>query len=109
MLYVILAAVWAVMALGLFLWPWLMPGAQLPTILGTGIPWAWVAVILALFNLARWAATRAERQRRALLEQQARRRRPEREPTPWQREPDPTFDFSEGPPPRRPEPPAGPG
>jgi hypothetical protein len=102
-----LAAMWLTAAALLFLWPAVVPGARAPTILDTGIPLAWGAVVLAAFNVLRWWTTRASARQRQVQEREARRRGGGRDRGRPEREPDPTFDFSEGPPPRKPEPPAG--
>jgi hypothetical protein len=98
-----LAVLWLVVASGLFLWPWLVPNARMPTIGDTGIPVGWLALLLALYNVARWATTRNDRRQRALAEE--RRRAGARAHARWPGETDPTFDFTEGQPPRKPEPP----
>jgi hypothetical protein len=100
----ILAVMWLLAALVLYLWPWLFPGASEPTIFDSGIPLSWLAMVMALYSLTRWWATRALLRQRQALREEERRRLRERPRARWQREPDPTFDFSEGPPPRKPPP-----
>ena len=105
MINLFLAVLWLLLALVAFLWPWLRPGAETPTIYQTGIPWFWAFLALTDYNLVRWGLVRAGQQRRRELQQEAERRWQQRERRRPEQAPDPTFDFSEGPPPRRPEPP----
>jgi len=100
-----LAVIWLMVALVLFLWPWLIPGAREPTVFDSGIPLSWLALVMALYSLSRWWTTCALLRQQQAVRQDERRR--VRARAHWQREPDPTFDFTEGPPPRKPAPPDG--
>ncbi len=86
---IILAGFWLVVALGLFLYPWLHPQGARLNIGNTGIPFAWVAVFFACYNMLRWWLTRVRRRDQEVMDQvSGRRRRPSKE-----RNPD--FDFSD--------------
>jgi hypothetical protein len=80
----------------LLIWPWLNPAAPNLTIGNTGISAAWLAILMGLFNLARWLNSRAARTlREGELDQLAQRRRRrdfERRARGYE-EPDPNFDF----------------
>jgi hypothetical protein len=81
------ALFWLVIAAGLFLWPIANPATQLPQL------YAWFALLLGGFNVARWfllrRTAREQRQRQEELRQLRREKaRSRRLP-----EPDPTFDF----------------
>jgi hypothetical protein len=114
-LNLILAAFWFALALVFFLVVERDPNRQglLP------VPVSWIALFLALYNLARWGSRRyVQRSGRALDEHWQRARRPSRRPDP-DAAPDPAFDFSapepppaDAPPPQghaRPGPEQGPG
>src|SRR5262245_40455026 len=108
MLNLFLALFWLILGLALLAWDWASPTGPRLTIPGTGISSGWFALVLALYNLARWEAARAAaREREATLRAIERRRAPERE---WLTPPpDPNFNFSERPPPPPGERPDAPG
>jgi hypothetical protein len=66
-----------------------------------GMPSGWIAIILGLYNLARWWGVRAARQERFLMHQMEEERRQRRRsaPRPDYDNPDPTFNFTDEPPP----------
>jgi hypothetical protein len=104
-----LAMMWLAAAAILFLWPWLVPHSEPPTILDTGLSLGWAALFMCLFNLARWQTLRAAQRQKQALQEEARQRWEEKQRSRFQQPRDPNFDFSEGPPPREPgAPPEGP-
>jgi hypothetical protein len=77
--------------------PWLNP--QMRPWSRFGINAGWLALLLALYNLWRWWLIRVgQTRRREWAEAQRRRHHEDYERRPVQ-EPDPTFDFSDRPPP----------
>jgi hypothetical protein len=103
------AMFWFVVALVLLLWPQLSPNTIPPFIAERANVGAVVAGVLGLYNLIRWYALRsAARQQRSPLLEERRRRAEERTRAQPDREPDPTFDFTEQSPPPPPEPPQDP-
>jgi hypothetical protein len=90
---------WLVLGGALLLWPLVDANARVPALRGTSIPVGWLALALALYNLARWWAIRSQRAQPRARDQAG--RRPTRvrngagsqSPPP----PDPTFDFSDPP------------
>jgi hypothetical protein len=97
----ILAIFWLLIAGALFVWKWRGPDNPALNLRGTGISLGWLALVLALYNVARWWSRRsAVTQDRTLW--QARRDRhnspANRDPGPTP--PDPQFDFTEQTPPR---------
>jgi hypothetical protein len=99
----ILAAIWLVFAVGLFVMSALRPEAPFARIGQTGIPTGLVALCLCLYNLVRWWTSRQAAERRRALSQPLGQRRYDRGRDPdHDRQPDPNFDFSERPIPPRP-------
>jgi hypothetical protein len=105
-LNLIFAVAWLIVAALIFV---LRP-EQLSLRIG-GIPFSagWVALVLALYNMARWWSTRSARRQRAAereaLAQRFRRHRNEERQEPV--EPDPNFNFGEPPPSQGGAPPPG--
>jgi hypothetical protein len=98
MLHLCLAVAWLILAVILLGMPLLRPGVPAPTIWDTGISLGWPALVLGLYNLARWWNRRsyqatlrqtesADRQRRAYPDSRT------------EQTPDPNFDFSDSAPP----------
>jgi hypothetical protein len=92
----ILGLIWLLGAL-VFLCIWLSPTGRMPTIWNTGISWGWMFLVMALYNLSKWWLLWSAQRRQQALQQKARRRWQEQRD--WKQPTDPTFDFSEGPPP----------
>ena len=88
-LNLILALFWAILCVGLFAYPLINPGGGRFTIGNTGIPFAWVAALFCLYNLARWWMLRARRRDREIMEQPLSRERSHPEVR------NPEFDFSD--------------
>jgi hypothetical protein len=96
MVNLILAPVWLLIAVVLFLWPTLNPEARAPSPL-----LAWLAALLSGYSLLRWwLSVRLARRRSAVSPARPRPRANVRTRARTLPEPDPTFDFREGPPPR---------
>jgi hypothetical protein len=94
-----LAILWLVLGVGLFVWPAVTggPGWRFP--LGdTSFSVGWVALALALYNLAGWFVVRAYRAE-VRARQQAEARRQRFRPSQPIGDPDPTFNFTDDPPP----------
>jgi hypothetical protein len=103
MLNLTLALIWAVMGVGLIVYQATTgdPRWQLE-MGGVSVSYGWFALLLCLYNLARWWSGRnAEAERLAvLLAQAAHRRRHRRPAEPGGGEPDPNFNFTDEPPPQ---------
>jgi hypothetical protein len=93
---------WLVMGVLLLAAPWIDPEDRLAlTRRGMTAPIGAIAVFMAFYNFARWWSSRSlAADRRAVQEALARRRLADRNENSHkpQREPDPSFDFSERPP-----------
>jgi hypothetical protein len=104
----ILGAIWLLGAAGVWIWQAQGGGERLYIdLLGQTMSVAWLMLFLAGFNLVRWyavRAVRAERRAQRVAEEERRRRTERREPSEGGREPDPTFAFTDEPPPFRPPP-----
>jgi hypothetical protein len=104
----ILAIVWLVGAAVLFAYerqtgnPWLR-------IRGTDLSLGWLLLVLGLYNLARWVSIRSgQAARRAMQQAQDQRQQPARFRQRREQPPDPTFDFTNEPPPTGDRPPSNP-
>jgi len=99
MLNLVMALIWFLLAAGLFAWQWLHPEEGTWTIRGTGISFGWLALILALYNLARWWSRRSSKanDRAVQAAWSQRRRQAAREEPGVESTPDPRFDFTEQP------------
>ncbi len=97
-LNLILTVVWLVVGVGILAWQ-AATGTQAMMIPFGGVSFSggWVALVLALYNLARWYSRRSYRaaQRQAAEEAEARRRERRAEAP---HEPNPNLDFSDRPP-----------
>jgi hypothetical protein len=97
MMNLALAVLWAVAAVFLFFYHDRGQAGRLP------LPLSALALLMALFNVARWWSVRVLRNQRRGLEAPTYRHRPLRRPSD-DRDPDPTFRFTdqpaEPPPPR---------
>jgi hypothetical protein len=108
-MHLIFALIWAIMALVLLIWPVVFPDSRPWKIYKTDFNLGWLALAFSLYTLlrglARWWTARSLQQQRQTSQEDERRRRAERLRRRPQQAPDPTFDFTEGPPPpRRPGP-----
>jgi hypothetical protein len=94
-LNLILSCFWLLLGLALLAWPKLNPQPDGPdwTILNTGIPAGWIAIVLGVYNLVRWWSIRSRAALRRADEEGFLRRQPRPSHRPPQ-EPDPTFDFT---------------
>jgi hypothetical protein len=54
MAHLIMAGLWLILGGVLIAWQMQHPGAKALTILGTGISFGWLALVLALYDLVRW-------------------------------------------------------
>jgi hypothetical protein len=95
-LNLLLAIFWLAVGCGLLLLPHLVPEAGDWTVLGTGLSSGWLAILLALYNIARWWAVRASALQCSALEDTPRRRRRDADQRGVQ-EPDPNFSFTDWP------------
>lgn len=93
-----LAVFWLMMGAGLVLWHWLYPEVRQARLPNSDVSLGWLAILMGLYNLARWYGIRAYLHRQGILEEQRRHReeleRSDRRPDV---EPDPNFDFSSPP------------
>jgi hypothetical protein len=98
----IMAAFWFLLAAALLGWQWLHPEDGQWTIRGTNISFGWLAVILALYNIARWWSRRSANVNEGAWKTawSERRHHSVREEPRRETRPDPNFDF--GGEPRRP-------
>jgi hypothetical protein len=95
-----LAVFWLVLGVGLVAWHWLDPETQTLRIRGTDWSPGWLGIVLAVYNLVRWRSIRLAYQQQAMHEEQWRRlQERERQKRREQIEPDPTFNFTDEPPP----------
>jgi hypothetical protein len=92
-LYPFYVIFWSCVAAFLFLWPALDPNA--PRLTGwIGISPAWIALLLALFNVVRWWSWRSYRRHHEQAREAGARLRQRVQPAPpGERPRDPTFDF----------------
>ncbi len=99
-LNLLFALFWLVVAVPSLIGAYLYPNQPLLRLGGDGMPIGWLALGFVAYNLVRWYALRSAEERR---------HRPN-EPPPWRRHqreraprsegpPDPTFDFTDKPPP----------
>jgi hypothetical protein len=93
MLHLFMAALWLIAGAALLAWQAAHPEARGMTIWGSNVSLGWVALVLALYNLARWWSMRSATNR-PVVEQEplALRRRHETHEPP--QAPDPTFNFT---------------
>jgi hypothetical protein len=96
-LNLVLCIVWLALGAGLLLYGWLNPKAPRWDLFGTGISAGWLALVLALYNLARWWGIRSAvaQRRRAQEAEKQRRQAMARPKLPPPAEPDPNFRFTE--------------
>ena len=92
-----MAAFWLIVAAGLFVWKWRGPDNAAWNLRGTDFSLGWVALLLALYNVARWWSRRsAVRRSRSLREAYlGRHRSPEGGDPGSPVTPDPQFDFTD--------------
>jgi hypothetical protein len=98
-----LALVWLLGAVVLFAYEW-FTGDRRVYIRGTGVSFAWLLLLLGLYNLVRWCGWRTYRADQQSLRRSAESRRRQRQFAEGERrepgrEPDPTFNFTDDPPP----------
>jgi hypothetical protein len=99
MLHLFLALCWLAVGVALLTWRWFGRGELDLNIFGSGISLGWFALVLAVYNLARWWSSRsyAIRRQQAIEEAWRRQHRStihERPPA----TPDPNFIFTDEPP-----------
>jgi hypothetical protein len=92
--YLPLALIWLIVGAALVVWHRLDPDAPGRNFLGTDVSAGWLAVVLGMYNLVRWWATRSVGRRQQALDEDLERRRRRDDP---ERPRDPTFDFSDPP------------
>jgi hypothetical protein len=54
MVNLFLAVLWLVLSSVFFAWEWTQPNSHAPRIWGSNVSVGWIAVVLAVYNLARW-------------------------------------------------------
>jgi hypothetical protein len=93
----IMAILWLLGALALFVWQWRDPNAR-GWIIGANISLGWLFVLLGLYKLARWWNWRSyAAARRAVAAAERRREHEMRQQQPTPTEYNPTFDFNNPP------------
>ena len=104
MFNLVLAALWLAGAAAVGLWQAAGGDGLYIDLLGERVSAAWLMLVMGAFNLVRWYAVRAqraERRARRQAEEERRRAAARRVPPEGGREPDPTFAFTDEPPPVR--------
>jgi hypothetical protein len=94
-LNLIFAAFWLAVGATLFIIKWIYPQAPDFRVAFLGVSLAWVAVMLAVYNLLRWSALYYVFRRRSMEPAAPARRLRHKDPSRSGSEPDPTFDFSD--------------
>jgi hypothetical protein len=94
LLNLFMAVVWLALGAGLLLWQYAHPDEPGMTIFGSRYSVGWFALVLCLYNLARWWSGRRSRVYSQALHENRSRRHSHRSPRPDQ-PPDPNFIFED--------------